>query len=65
VVNWLKTRPDAAVSPFPDQVIQKLPAYLEQLETLRRRSGGELPWSDLILTARKHVRISPRRVIVG
>jgi hypothetical protein len=65
VVNWLKTRPDAAVSPFPDQVIQKLPAYLEQLETLRRRSGGELPWSELILIARKHVRISPRRVIVG
>jgi hypothetical protein len=61
VVNWLKTRPDAGVSPFPDTVIAKLPAYLNQLDDLRVRSGGELPWSELILTARQHVR-RPRRV---
>jgi hypothetical protein len=64
VVNWLKTRPDATVSPFPDEVIEKLPAYLKQLESLRSRSGGELPWSEAILMAQKHVRMRPRRVIV-
>jgi hypothetical protein len=64
VVNWLKTRLDAALSPFPDEVIQKLPAYLEQVESLRGRSGGELPWSEAILTAQKLVRMRPRRVIV-
>lgn len=64
VINWLKTRDDAAVSPFPDEVIAKLPAYLKQLDSLRARSGGELPWSECILAAEEHVRIRPRRVIV-
>ena len=61
VVNWLKTRPDAGFSPFPDTVIAKLPAYLSQVDGLRARSGGELPWSELILAAQQHVN-RPRRV---
>jgi hypothetical protein len=62
VVNWLKTRPHAAVSLFPDEVAARMPGYQEELNSLRARSGGDLPWSDWILTARKHVRTRPRRV---
>lgn len=62
VVNWLKTRPYAPVSPFPDQVVGQLPAYLERISELRSRSGGELPWSEMILTAQKYARRRPRRV---
>jgi hypothetical protein len=62
VVNWLKTRPNAPLSPFPDTVIAQLPEYLERLAELRSRSGGELPWSETILTAQKHAKRKPRRV---
>jgi hypothetical protein len=64
VVNWLKTRQHAGAFPFPDQVIDRLPAYLNRIATLRNRSGGELPWSELVATAEKHARGWPRRATV-
>jgi hypothetical protein len=62
VVNWLKTRPDAPVSPFPDEVVAHLDPYLARITELRSRSGGELPWSETILTAQKYAKRRPRRV---
>ena len=65
IVNWLKSRPNAPPAPFPDQVVGKLPKYLEEIAELRRRSGGELPWSDQMVTAERHVRMRPQRVTVS
>lgn len=59
VVNWLKTRPNAPVTPFPDQVLAQTAPFLQELTSLRARSGGELPWSDTMLTARKYAALMP------
>lgn len=62
VVNWLVTRPEAPVSRFPDEVLQRFPGFREEMQRLRERSGGELPWSTALSTARKHAKIVARRV---
>lgn len=62
VVNWLRTRPDAPLAPFPDAVIKRLPAFGKELDRLRTKSGGELPWSDVILIARKHAKKLSKRI---
>jgi hypothetical protein len=64
VVNWLKTRPHATVSPFPDRILARLPGFLAAMKKLRARSGGELPWSETMLAAKKHARLPPRHVNV-
>ncbi len=63
VVNWLNSRLREPVSILPDQVIGRLPAFLEEIAKLRRRSGGELPWSTAVSTARTYANLLNREVI--
>jgi hypothetical protein len=62
VVTWLKTRQDLTISPMPDEVVDGLPAYLEEVGMLRSRYGGHLPWSETIRAAQKHASMLERQV---
>ena len=51
VVAWLATRPDAVNTPTSKEVLGALPQFQTAKEMLRDHWGGEIPWSDLVLTA--------------
>lgn len=55
VMLWLATRPDAIVVPKPNRVLEALPQFQEDKARLSAEWGGEIPWADLILAARRVV----------
>jgi hypothetical protein len=55
VMAWLATRPDAVYVPSPDQVLDALPAFSANMKELVATWRGEVPWADVILTARSHI----------
>jgi hypothetical protein len=51
VMSWLATRPDAVITPTPEEVIRALPTFVMQKEALAKSWGGEAPWADVVLLA--------------
>jgi hypothetical protein len=53
VMVWLATRQDAVYVPQPSQVLAALPRVEDKKRELNAAWQGEIPWADLILTARE------------
>jgi hypothetical protein len=51
LMGWLATRPDAARTPTPRQVLGALPQFRQAQARLKEEWGGQVPWADLVLTA--------------
>jgi hypothetical protein len=51
VMSWLATRPDAVITPTPEEVINALPKFIARKDTLTKSWGGDAPWADVVLLA--------------
>ena len=52
VMSWPATRVDAVWTPTPRQVISALPAFVREKQRLEREWGAEIPWADVVSSAR-------------
>jgi hypothetical protein len=52
VTSWLATRPDAAHTATPREVLSALPRFQSEAARLREEWREKLPWADLYLAAR-------------
>lgn len=59
VVAWLATRPDAIRIATPDEVLSAFPRFQDEKIQPKRRWRNDVPWSDAVLAARKHVPVLP------
>ncbi|MDQ3814755.1 MAG: hypothetical protein M3347_12500 [Armatimonadota bacterium] len=51
VISWLATRPDAIFPPTPKAVLDALPTFQAEKETLKANWGTDIPWSLVIEAA--------------
>ena len=52
VVAWLVTRPDAVRALTPKDVLDALPTFVKQKESLKEKWGaGNVPWADIVIAA--------------
>jgi hypothetical protein len=51
VVSWLATRPNAARTLTPKEVLVELPKFQHERARLRQEWGDNVPWADLVLAA--------------
>jgi predicted phosphoadenosine phosphosulfate sulfurtransferase len=53
VMAWLATRQEAAPTGTPRQIQEALPRYMADREALALEWGGEVPWKEIVLAARR------------